>query len=166
MIFSKTFTFKTSLTANQVLKKLTDVSDNTFQIYINGIIIRDTKLFSGDLTKDSFIIKKNLPYFNSFRPIIEGKLSQSGTTTQLTLKFKIKWWVLLFVFLFLGIGTLIFIMTSSLFKLLANGTGHYPPLWIAPFIDIAFISIIILFFQLETKWGLADLKKILELKEV
>lgn len=166
MIFSKTYTFKTKLAISDAIQKLKEVSDNkSFQIFINRISVTDTKRFSGQLTANTFIVKRNLPYFNSFRPSIEGKFISHNLTTQLLLKFSVKWWILLITFILLGLLTFLFIGE----QLVANafsGSDNSFAIWLMPLIDIVFISTIIIFFNLERKWALVDLKKILQLEEL
>jgi hypothetical protein len=76
MLFSKTYYFKTKLEPSAIVENLEDNSDRKLQIYVYGVPINITKPFSGIITSDSFDLKKNLFYFNSFRPSIEGEFKK------------------------------------------------------------------------------------------
>lgn len=61
--------------------------------------------FSGYVKESEFEITKNISYRNSFLPIIEGKIEQKGTGTQVTISMRLHFFVICFMFIwFSGVG--------------------------------------------------------------
>ena len=168
MLFSKTYYFKTNLEPSDIVENLEKNSDSKLQFYIYGLPVNMRKPFSGIVTSDSFYLKKNLLYFNSFRPNIEGEFKKVNESTELMVNFKIKWWVLLLTVLILLFFSIIFISFSLMFNRLSDIMGeasdHSNIVLICVF-DFLFISAITILFHLETRWGLKELIKILKLEK-
>ncbi len=161
--------FQTNLTPEEILFKLKSItSKKKFQLYIGGVAVLPSKPFSGEFGNNSFVIKKNSIFHNSFRPEVHGEVIVKNNLSIVKLKPKINWVALLIVSLVLTALSLSFISThlmfNGLYKLFGQESNFdYSSLWIILALDLIFPSVIYLVFRIESKWAISDLRNILSL---
>jgi hypothetical protein len=94
------FQINTDLSSVELVKRIkTFTGEKTFFNF------NPSHEFSGHVNEYEFEITKNISYRNSFLPIIEGKIEQKTTGTQVTISMRLHLFVMCFMFVwFSGVG--------------------------------------------------------------
>jgi len=111
VIFGKNVIYRTGLTKEEVIVRLNNfVQDD---IYYSAFLRTNFKKpYNGDISNDSFSIKKSTGTRNPFLPLIKGIYSEDEECTTIYVSMKLSKVVLVFMLLWLGItgfGCMLFI---------------------------------------------------------
>lgn len=113
------------------------------------------RFFNGQILEDSFKIRRNINYRNSFLPVINGVLEETDYGTKVTIKARMESFVRIFMYIWFGIISLACIVT--LFSDL-----EFPFKFIPYFMLFAGILTAVLQYKYEIKKAKAMLEEILE----
>ena len=148
------YVLKTRLSPEEVLKR---IDDNIQQNPDTGFFIFSqnySKPYTGQIIGNSFAMRRNINYRNSFLPVIKGQVTTFVGQTQVNIKMRPETIVLIFISIWLGIAGLVCIVILligilELKQVLKNGIS---PELLIPFGMLVFGCLLTHFaFKIESK---------------
>ena len=125
----------TKLPTDEVYKRLSDNIEPKKTIRLSILNRNSTKLYEGEITKESFRISRIISYQNSFLPTIHGDISTYFGQTQIQIKMRPVTFVLIFISFWLSIVGLVCLGTLliGIFKINQILRTGFSPILLIPF---------------------------------
>lgn len=121
----------------------------------NEAISDSTKLYTGELSGDSFTISRIIHYRNAFLPVISGDIAGGFTSpTQVFLEMKLTRFFLVFIYSWIGVVGLVCvgILAAGLIQFRQVMQNGFSPLLLVPFgLFLLGCVLIIIPFRMESK---------------
>lgn len=152
-------TYKTKLTATEVLQRLED-SIEPVKVLRLGLFNRsETKPYQGKVAGSTFNISRIITYRNSFLPMINGNIENTFDGSLIKVKMRLHVAVIVFLCIWCGIMGLVGIAFLSQ----SFGSKNFDPMILIPFGMLLFVyTMTMLAFKYESRQSKTDLQSLFE----
>ncbi|RZJ44705.1 MAG: hypothetical protein EOO19_11700 [Chryseobacterium sp.] len=143
------------MSENEAINRIADNINTKKSVFKFNKI--STKDYEGFIIENSFEINRIINYRNSFLPHITGSIRGGISGTQIEIKMRLHWFIIIFIIFWCS-----FILFTTIFNITAKEISASS---FIPFLMLAFVYILTMFgFKSESKKSKEDLKKIFEAK--
>jgi hypothetical protein len=163
------YNLTTKLSNDDILKLIGENIQPKRAFSLKNLSYNYTKPYTGEVSKNSFKMSRNINYRNSFLPFITGKITSFLGETEVNIKMEPVSFVLIFMSVWLGVVGLVcigmFLMGILRIKeVLQNG---FSPMLLIPFLMFGFGYALTYFsFKVESKKSKEFLAKLLDGSEI
>ncbi|MGB3078743.1 MAG: hypothetical protein WBB31_06670 [Saprospiraceae bacterium] len=159
----KNLSYRSGLKSNEIIERLTAVTEAEKLIRIPLFNDAETKLYEGHITDQNFSIRRIIKYRNSFLPRIKGEIIPESSGTRINIRLRLHIVIIIFVIFWctmVGIACFVFILLSI-------KDGKLNPFALVPFMLLLFgYGVTVAAFNYECNKSKPDLEQIFQSKSV